>query len=185
VKLLPPPGPERRRQLIWLFLLLIVVGALGYYEFGQPPAPAEARPAASNSRASGPGQGAMVLPDPVKLAALQASEDEPEAGRNLFRFGVKPPPPTPPGPPPKPAGPPPPPPPPPGPPPIALKYLGWVDRPDIGRVATLKDPATGALFQALEGQIVDGRYRVVKIGHESIVVSYVDGTGQRTIGVGG
>jgi hypothetical protein len=186
VKLLPPPGPERRRQLFWLFLLLVVVGALGYYEFGQPPAPAEARPAASNSRASGQGQaGATVLPDPVKLAALEASEDEPEAGRNLFRFGVKPPPPTPPGPPPKPAGPPPPPPPPPGPPPIALKYLGWVDRPDIGRVATLKDPATGALFQALEGQIVDGRYRVVKIGHESIVVSYVDGTGQRTIGVGG
>jgi hypothetical protein len=60
-----------------------------------------------------------------------------------------------------------------------------MERPDVGKVAILKDPGSGAVFQALEGQIVDGRYRVVRIGQESVVLCYVDGTGQRTIPIGG
>jgi hypothetical protein len=51
-------------------------------------------------------------------------------------------------------------------------------------IATLKDRSTNALYQAVEGDIVDGRYRVVKIGVESVVVSYVDGTGLRTLALG-
>ncbi len=185
MKLLPPAGPERRRQLTWLMLLAAVVGGLAYYQFG-PTTPAETRPLTSNAKTNGAGANVpLVLPDEVKLASLTAASETPQAGRNLFRFGVTPAPPPPPAPKPLPPGPPPPPPPPPGPPPIGLKFLGWVDRPDVGRVATLKDPATGALFQAVEGQIVDGRYRLVKIGHESVVMSYVDGAGQRTIPVGG
>ena len=90
------------------------------------PGPAATRPAASNPKAGGtnhaPGQG--VLPEPVKLADLASEGDAPSAGRNLFRFGVKP----------HAAAatrrccrrrrPPPPPPPPPGPPPIKLRCLG-------------------------------------------------------------
>ena len=51
-------------------------------------------------------------------------------------------------------------------------------------MATLKDPATGALFHAFEGDVVDGRYKVVKVGAQSVVVSYVDGSGLRTLGLG-
>lgn len=58
--------------------------------------------------------------------------------------------------------------------------------PGSGRtMVMLKDPETGASFQAFEGDIVDGRYRIVKVGLQSVVVSYVDGTGSRTIGLGG
>ena len=37
MKLLPPPGPERRRQLMWLGLLAVVVAALAWYQFGRGP----------------------------------------------------------------------------------------------------------------------------------------------------
>jgi hypothetical protein len=57
---------------------------------------------------------------------------------------------------------------------------------DGGRtMVTLRDPATNTLYQAFEGDIVDGRYRVVKVGVQSVVLSYVDGTGVRTIPLGG
>ena len=52
-------------------------------------------------------------------------------------------------------------------------------------MVSLKDPVSNALFQAFEGDIVDGRYRVVKVGDRSVVLSYVDGTGTRTISLGG
>jgi hypothetical protein len=52
-------------------------------------------------------------------------------------------------------------------------------------VVTLKDPGTGALFHASEGDIVDGRYRLIKVGVQSAVVAYLDGSGQRTIALGG
>jgi len=189
VKLLPPPGPDRRRQLTRLLVLIVIVGALTWYQFGRS-GPADNKPASSNAKATATGSaGPPVLPEPVKLSALAPEGEPPASNRNLFRFGVHPPPPPPPGsssaagraamlPPPTPT-------PPPGPPPIDLKFLALMDRPDVGKVATLKDPATGALFQALEGQIVDGRYRLVRIGLESVVVSYVDGSGQRTIKLGG
>jgi hypothetical protein len=51
-------------------------------------------------------------------------------------------------------------------------------------MVTLRDQGTGALFHAFEGDVVDGRYRVVKVGQESVVVSYVDGSGLRTLGLG-
>jgi hypothetical protein len=182
MNLIPPPGPERRRQITWLTLLIVVIAALAWYRFGGSAAPAETRPIASNPKAgaaSAAGQG--VLPEPVKLGELASEGDAPSAGRNLFRFGVKPAPPPPPSVNLPPPGPPPPPPPPPGPPLINLVFLGTMERPDVGRVVALKDPASGAVFQALEGQIVDGRYRVMKIGMTSAIVSYVDGTGQRTL----
>lgn len=183
MKLLPPPGPERRRQFTWLTVLVVVIGALAWYRFGGGMAPAETRPTASNPKAGGQATpGPALLPEPVKLSELASEGESPAAGRNLFRFGVKPPPPAPPQAAAPPPGPPPgPPPPPPGPPPIQIKFLGTMERPDVGVVVALKDPVTGAVFQALEGQIVDGRYRVVKIGKTSAILSYVDGTGQRTI----
>jgi hypothetical protein len=60
-----------------------------------------------------------------------------------------------------------------------------VVQPNGRPMATLKDTATNAVHQVFEGDVVDGRYRIIKIGLQSVVVSYLDGTGQRTIAAGG
>jgi hypothetical protein len=36
-------------------------------------------------------------------------------------------------------------------------------------------------YHGREGQIIDGRYRLVSIGVESIVLEYVDGRGRTTV----
>ena len=73
-----------------------------------------------------------------------------------------------------------------GPPPIALRLTGITVVQDSGRpMVSLKDPVSNAVFQAFEGDIVDGRYRVVKVGGQSVVLSYLDGSGTRTISLGG
>jgi hypothetical protein len=50
-------------------------------------------------------------------------------------------------------------------------------------IAWLKDPKApdSRIISGSEGQIVDGKYKLLKVGKESVIVSYVDGTGQRTI----
>jgi hypothetical protein len=88
------------------------------------------------------------------------------------------------------APPPPPPPPPPvpqGPPPIPLKLTSIIPDPYVpGRSrAYLTDPKSGVVFEAVEGNIVDGRYKLIKVGQTSVVMSYLDGSGQRTINLGG
>jgi len=53
------------------------------------------------------------------------------------------------------------------------------------RTATLKDTQTSAVIGPnVEGQVIDGKYRLVKIGLESVVVAYLDGKGQRTLPLG-
>ena len=39
MNLLPPPGPERRRQLTWLLILVMVVGALAVVPVRRPHGP--------------------------------------------------------------------------------------------------------------------------------------------------
>src|SRR6185369_3995743 len=101
-----------------------------------------------------------------------------ETTRNPFAFGVRPPPPAPPrvALPPPPVLPPPPPPAPIGPPLIALKLLGITQmaEPDKRIMVTLKDSGANVIFHAFEGDVVDGRYRVVKVGVSSVVLSYPD-----------
>jgi hypothetical protein len=70
--------------------------------------------------------------------------------------------------------------PPPGPPPIALKFIGLVEAPTQGgKLAVLSDGRS--VFHGYEGAIIDGRYRIVRIGVESIEMTYVDGGGRQTI----
>ena len=123
----------------------------------------------------------------MHLDALNEDRPHPDpAGRDLFRFKVKPPPPPPPAPP-KPVGPPLPP-PPPGPPPvppITLKFIGVVDMAPPGkRVAVLSD-GRGAPVYGHEGDTVLGQYRIVRIGAESVEMSYLDGRGRQTIRLSG
>jgi hypothetical protein len=69
---------------------------------------------------------------------------------------------------------------PPGPPPIPLRFIGTVDeRARHLKLAVLSDGRN--VFYGREGDIIEGRYRIVRIGVESIEMTYVDGRGQQTI----
>lgn len=180
-QLFPHPGPARRRQVVLLCAVLIAAGGLVWARL----TPAERPLPASNSPA--PSSRPLVdlsLPDPIQLEALGGVAEEKEAGRNPFGFGTRP------APPPPPQGamsqaPPLPPALPPGPPPIQLRLTGMTVVAPGRTMVTLLDPSTKAIFQAFEGDTVDGRYRLIKVNIQSVEMSYLDGTGTRTIPLGG
>jgi hypothetical protein len=132
------------------------------------------------------GQGAET-PD-VHLEALNAERVQPGAGqRNLFRFKPKAPPPPPPTAmqpaqpavpvnptPAPPTGPPPV-------PPITLKFIGLIESPTHARKIAVLSDGRNPPFQGEEGAIIEGRYRILKIGVESIELAYIDGRGRQTI----
>ena len=174
------------RQIALLGVLLVVFAAVMYYNLGAtsapPPAGNGAVAQAIPSRAAVARDQAESAPA-VRLAELKA--DRPavaDGGRNLFREKPKPPPPPPkvaPPPPPDPNAPPPPPPPP---PPITLKLIGIVQ--GSGKpIAALSDGKD--VFYGREGDIIEGRYRIIKVNVESIDIAYVDGRGQRRLGLSG
>ncbi len=71
---------------------------------------------------------------------------------------------------------------PPPPPRIPLKFIGLVSSAEdrtVGRLAILSD-ARG-VYYGREGEIIEGRYRILKIGVESIDLAYLDGRGRQTI----
>jgi hypothetical protein len=184
---------ERGRQVL-LGVLAIVLAFTAYRTWTQTSA---APRAASNQRTAPPARGAATTgssgdqtsaPD-VHLDALSENRPKPvSAERNLFRFKPKappPPPPTPPAPvvlppptPVVPSGPPPP-------PPITLKFLGILEQPEgKPKVAILTD-GVGPPMYGVEGQTVAGRYRILRIGAESIEMAYLDGRGRQTIRLSG
>ena len=186
---------ERRRQIL-LGVLLVVLAGVGYRSWS---ATSTVPPSASNGGASRPvasGRPAArsaEAPD-VHLKELEADRPKPvDAARNLFRFRPKAPPPPPPAArierpvavapppivqPPVPAGPPPP-------PPITLKFIGIMEVPGKSvRFAVLTD-GRGLPIQGKEGDIIEGRYRILKIGAESIEMAYLDGRGRQTIRLSG
>lgn len=130
----------------------------------------------------------------VQLEALSESRPDPaETRRNPFRFGstrgdagapasagfLSGPGPAPVStfmPPPLPAGPPPP-------PPIPLKFIGIVERGPGLRLAVLSDGRN--VFYGREGEILEGRYRIERIGPESIDLAWADGRGRQTIRLSG
>jgi hypothetical protein len=130
------------------------------------------------------------VPD-VHLEALKQPRPASVGGqRNPFRFYVPPPPPPPPPVPvaiakPQPTQPEQPavPPGPVGPPPITLKYIGFLDNVSGQKIAAFSDCRT--TMRGREGDIIDGRYRLVRIGIESVVLEYPDGRGRTTIRMSG
>lgn len=69
------------------------------------------------------------------------------------------------------------------PPPIPLRFVGLAET-ARGKVASLSDG--NFVYNAREGDVIEGRWRVVKIGTESLVIERVDGTGRQTLrGPGG
>ena len=185
-------GAESRRRVGLLVGLSVVLALLVWWQFGAAPAaptvarrPGSASPA-GRATAKPPSQ---VLAEGVGLERLSEDRPAPEAaGRDPFRGGDEP---VSAGPsqagvprPVAPATPPPPmvpigPPQPPPPPPITVKFIGVVSRQDVGKVAVLSDGKN--VYYGRAGEIVDGRWRIVSIGEESLQIEYVDGRGRQTV----
>jgi len=176
---------ERQRQvLMGLVGALVVIGAWRYLGAVPPDAPAAAAAAARRVGAAV----APVTPVDVQLEALAGRRTGPEeAERNPFVFGARqgatapaqprpagsaaPAPPTmpllPPGPPPL--------------PPIPFKFIGLVeDASGARRLAVLSD-SKGLVVHGTQGAIIDGRFRILSIGADSIEIAYVDGRGRQTL----
>ena len=183
-------------RLIVLIALLGALAALVVYEWPLIAGTNAGREAAATSGASGAtGRSSQAVVPAVPavrldaLAAAQAAPTPPQGERNPFLFHAKLPPPPPPmaggrgGAPgangrgvaavPVPVTPPPP-------PPIPLKFIGIVQR-SGQKLAILSDDATKDVFSGREGDVIDGRYRILRIGVESIELAYVDGRGRQTI----
>jgi hypothetical protein len=178
------------RRALWLGATLIVA-VIGVMVVRSGDAPTSQ--AAAPSAAARPGAQASepVPPVDVRLEALEMSREEPtDVRRNPFLFQARraTPEPTPevrrlPGIPDDqvnappvasvPAGPPPP-------PPITLKFIGLVQKADGTKYAVLSD-GKGPPISGREGDEVEGRYKILKIGTESIEIAYIDGRGRRTI----
>jgi len=154
--------------------LLVVVGLV---QGGRMALPLFREGGATAASPGGVG-GARRQAEDVKLAqalkldldALAAGSDEIDIGRDPFRFAAPPPPPPPP---PQPAPPPPPPPPPPlgpQPPPVDVTFLGSFGPPER-RIAVFSDGKT--IYNALRGEILDGKFKVHAIGYESVDLTFV------------
>jgi hypothetical protein len=175
----------------WLFVLLGLVIAAYVVTQMFSGAPASTAVITSAPRApAGTAPAKPVVIDPteldVKIEALSArGAESTDVERNPFRFQPKPPPPPPPMPaappqsytPPVPVGPPPP-------PPIGntIKFIGIVET-GKGRIGAFSD--CKATFPGREGEVLEGRYRIVRIGVESATLVYLDGTGQATLPLNG
>src|SRR5437870_7553776 len=171
------------RQL--LALVAVPVALVVVVLARRPDTPAGTVAAPSNSaRANTPAVPKTTPVADVKLELLKSAPSELEPStRNPFQFKPKAPPPAPRppadagrgaqpvviAPPPVPQGPPPP-------PPITLKYIGVLETAQ-GRVAAFRDTG-GDIVYGKEGDIIDGRYRLLKIGVESADLAYVDGRGR-------
>ena len=181
--------PAGRPRTSLLVLLGIVLAIFFVWKFW-PVKPATPVAAPSNGRAatrSGRAGGGPVDPAELKVHLAELAAAKPEAEqeiRNPFQFQPKPPPPPPPEsrvparpvqPAPESTGPPPPPPP----PPIPLKFIGVVEPKPGDRIAAFSD--CRYTFRGREGDVIDGRYRLVKIGIESVTMEYLDGRGRTTI----
>lgn len=171
---------ERRKYVLLAALALALVATM-YRAWPSGTSVARVQPSNQQGQRTAAGRTAPAAAAPdVHLDALDGDRPKPgPSERNLFRFKPKAPPPPPPsaargaGPASAsvPAGPP---------PPIAFKFIGVVEAPDqTAKIAVLSDGRN--VFHGREGDIIEGRYRIVRIGAESIEMAYLDGRGRQTI----
>jgi len=45
----------------------------------------------------------------------------------------------------------------------------------------LLDPESGATFLVKEGSTIDGKYKVVKVNANNVIVAFLDGSGQKSL----
>jgi hypothetical protein len=182
---------DRSKQVL-LVLVAIMLAIVAYQLW---PSPTADRPSAASNvggaaRVQGGKPAGQVTAPDVHLEALNEPRTKPdEVRRDLFRFKPKEPPPSPsssqavtPVPVQPPGGPPPPPPL----PPIALKFIGiWELTQQQKKIAILSDGKGGVPIYGTEGETIEGRYRILRIGAESIELAYLDGRGRQTIRLSG
>jgi hypothetical protein len=178
-------GTERRRLLLLGALVLVLAGAIYQFWPSTSAGPAATSNSQARARTAPPAASAPATPE-VHLQALDAERAKPETNsRNLFRYKTKPPPPPPPvqarpvqpvAPPAPvaPSGPPPP-------APITLKFIGLVETAEHTQKIAILSDGRNVPYYGREGDIIEGRYRILKIGVESIDIAYVDGRGRQTI----
>jgi hypothetical protein len=174
-----------RPQLFVVAALVLAIALIVYVQSTDAPAESAGRP----SNQSGRGGSAERVDVPVvdlKLDRLTTERSNPgEPERNPFRFRPPPPPPAPrvearPAPRPEVFAPPPGPPPP---PPIPLKFFGTAVTQGT-RIGYFSD-ARGNVIHGKEGDIIEGRYRVLRIGEDSAELQHADGRGRQTIRLSG
>jgi hypothetical protein len=73
---------------------------------------------------------------------------------------------------------------PPPPPPIPLRFIGFLQPRGDVRVAVLSD-GRGNIFDGKEGDVIEGRYRLLRVGNDSADLIYLDGRGRQTIRLSG
>jgi hypothetical protein len=177
------------RQLTILGVLGVVLVGVLYYELA-PSGDAPARPLRPPQSARTPKDGAPIAVDPVRLDVLKRTRPEPgEGDRDPFTFearrtagsveapGPTPPQPTAPTPVAALQGPPPA-------PPITLRFIGILNAASTSKIAVLSD-GKGNVFYGREGETIDGRYRIDRIGVESIDMAWTDGRGHQVIRLSG
>jgi hypothetical protein len=79
-----------------------------------------------------------------------------------------------------------PPPGPPPPPPIPFKYYGYAGKTSDGQLMGFfreGDPTTGDIFPAREGELIETRYKIIRIGIKSAVVEDTTNHNQQTLGL--
>ena len=178
--------PKVSRQVVLLAVLGVLLVVVVMARRGESPGGTDPRTGGARQAATTASARETPVAD-LRLDRLKAEESElGPTIRNPFQFKAKPAPPRPEAsapkapvvvaPPPVPQGPPPP-------PPIALKYIGVLETAQ-GRVAIFRDTG-GDIVNGKEGDIIDGRYRLLKIGAESADLAYVDGRGRQTIRLSG
>jgi hypothetical protein len=178
---------KRTAWLLGVLVVLLVIAAFVWTSNPVAPVvPSAARPQRGNTSQARDGGGSPSEEVPrVALEALKVQRRAPgDAERNPFEFesarapetgvftplpmnqgGLAPTEPQ------VPAGPPPL-------PPIPLKFIGVLEQ-NGKRIAVLSDGRSTP--SGTEGAIILGQYRILKIGTESIEMSYLDGRGRQTI----
>lgn len=190
---------SNRRQLALLGAIVVVFILAVWWQLtrdqpGRPVAPSAAAAAMPAGRGAGAAAPASV--PAVALPALKADGAEPvDTGRDPFRFDaarsapaggpgrpagqIAAPPVQPVASvlPMEPAGPPPP-------PPIPLRYIGMAKQGAGGKqLVVLRDER--GIYYGAEGDVIEGRYRILRVGPDSVDVAYLDGRGRRTISLSG
>ena len=180
-----------RRPVVWHITLLGLLAATGCQSWRPTAAPdASATRAAPPTNVAGRSAGSAqtAVPPEVRIeAAIPVHPAPVETGRNPFRFGSR----GPIGPAPatgdrgpgsfeSPSAP----------RPVTrsttvpLKFIGIVEAPDsVGTVAVLSDGRS--VYYRRQDDIIEGRYRIVRIGVESIEFELLDGGDGQTIRLAG
>ena len=193
---------NRPRPILLLGLLLAILAYVATRMFSGGPPPAAVSSTPQQRLAPGSAANGQVKPEDldVRIESLnQKAAPLGEGDRNPFRFQPQAPPPPPPQPqytpPPAPVnttptvvGPPPP-------PPLprigeTVKFIGVVET-SKGKIGAFSiwdiqsRECRGIPSPGKEGDVIEGRYRVVRIGIESAVLEYLDGRGRETLALNG